>query len=154
VWRKADNFTAFTDGVRSWINGPFGIFFTERPGRIRVIQNGAVVPQPWATLPVTEQPGSEWGLLGLALDSDFAANHFVYVYCTAAGGGRNRIVRLRDEGRAGVPNKVLLDGIPAASNHSGGRLKFGPDGGLDAVHGAPVARAAPGGLRRRRPDGG
>lgn len=25
VWRKADNFTAFTDGYRSWINGPLGI---------------------------------------------------------------------------------------------------------------------------------
>ncbi len=25
VWRKADNFTAFTDGYRSWVNGPFGI---------------------------------------------------------------------------------------------------------------------------------
>lgn len=25
VWRKADNFAAFTDGFRTWINGPFGI---------------------------------------------------------------------------------------------------------------------------------
>ena len=25
VWRKADNFTAFTDGNHTWINGPFGI---------------------------------------------------------------------------------------------------------------------------------
>lgn len=25
VWRKFDNFTAFTDGYRSWVNGPFGI---------------------------------------------------------------------------------------------------------------------------------
>ncbi|GEM_PF-4499512 len=25
VWRKADNFTAFTDGYRSWVNGPYGI---------------------------------------------------------------------------------------------------------------------------------
>jgi hypothetical protein len=25
VWRKADNFTAFTDGFRSWVNGPFGL---------------------------------------------------------------------------------------------------------------------------------
>jgi hypothetical protein len=25
VWRKADNFTAFTDGYRSWVNGPNGI---------------------------------------------------------------------------------------------------------------------------------
>jgi hypothetical protein len=25
VWRKADNFTAFTDGYRSWVNGPYGV---------------------------------------------------------------------------------------------------------------------------------
>ncbi len=25
VWRKADNFTAFTDGFRTWVNGPSGI---------------------------------------------------------------------------------------------------------------------------------
>jgi len=24
-WRKADNFTAFTDGYRSWVNGPCGL---------------------------------------------------------------------------------------------------------------------------------
>lgn len=25
VWRKSDNWTAFTDGVYTWINGPFGL---------------------------------------------------------------------------------------------------------------------------------
>lgn len=25
VWRHADNWTAFTDGYRTWINGPYGI---------------------------------------------------------------------------------------------------------------------------------
>src|SRR6185437_1407879 len=25
VWRKADNFTAFTDGAQSWVNGPYGV---------------------------------------------------------------------------------------------------------------------------------
>jgi len=38
VWRKSDNFTAFTDGFRTWVNGPFGLqrrlnserFFWER----------------------------------------------------------------------------------------------------------------------------
>jgi hypothetical protein len=25
VWRKADNFTAFTDGARTWVSGPFGV---------------------------------------------------------------------------------------------------------------------------------
>ncbi len=25
VWRKADNWTAFTNGARTWVNGPFGV---------------------------------------------------------------------------------------------------------------------------------
>jgi hypothetical protein len=25
VWRKADNWTAFTDGYRTWVNGPLGV---------------------------------------------------------------------------------------------------------------------------------
>ena len=25
AWRKADNWTAFTDGNRTWINGPYGL---------------------------------------------------------------------------------------------------------------------------------
>ena len=25
VWRKADNWTAFTDGYRTWVNGPHGL---------------------------------------------------------------------------------------------------------------------------------
>ena len=25
VWRKADNWTAFTDGTTTWINGPYGL---------------------------------------------------------------------------------------------------------------------------------
>lgn len=25
VWRKADNWSAFTDGYRTWVNGPFGL---------------------------------------------------------------------------------------------------------------------------------
>lgn len=25
AWRKADNWTAFTDGYRTWVNGPFGV---------------------------------------------------------------------------------------------------------------------------------
>ena len=46
VWRKSDNFTAFTDGFRTWVNGPFGLqtrlnsqrFFWEfNPERLPII---------------------------------------------------------------------------------------------------------------------
>src|SRR5581483_2051102 len=44
------------------------VFVTERPGRIRVLQAGTLRPDPWAVLPVSQQAGSEKGLLGLAVD--------------------------------------------------------------------------------------
>jgi hypothetical protein len=61
---------------------------------------GRLQPEPWATLPVVAQPGSEYGLLGLVLDPDFAGNGFVYVYSSYRGGPTgvtNRIVRLREQ---------------------------------------------------------
>src|SRR5579884_727243 len=51
VWRKADNITAFTDGFRTWVNGPFGVqmrlnsqrfFWEPNPQRL------AIVPAPVA----------------------------------------------------------------------------------------------------------
>ena len=56
------------------------IFITERPGRIRVVDGGRLLPEPWMTLDVAAV--GEAGLMGLALDPQFAKNHFVYVAYT------------------------------------------------------------------------
>src|SRR5688572_1902270 len=53
------------------------MFLTERGGHIRTVRDGNLDPEPWATLDVVEV--AESGLLGLALDPDFAANGYVYV---------------------------------------------------------------------------
>ncbi|MEN0071667.1 MAG: PQQ-dependent sugar dehydrogenase, partial [Propionicimonas sp.] len=71
---------------------------------------------------------AEGGLLGIALSPGFADDRLVYLYYTAADD--NRIVRYRyDDGGLSDP-EVVLDGIPKANNHNGGRLRFGPDGRL------------------------
>ncbi|HEV8638837.1 MAG TPA: PQQ-dependent sugar dehydrogenase [Chloroflexota bacterium] len=109
-------------------------FITERPGRIRVVENGRLQPEPWMTFDVWEQADSEAGLLGIALDPTFAENHFVYLAYTYPAGGRlqNRLVRLREDPstRRGVQDRVLFDGVLGNQNHDGGRVKFGPDGKL------------------------
>src|SRR5579871_3045484 len=38
VWRKADNWTAFTDGANTWINGPYGLEM--RPNDVRFSWEG------------------------------------------------------------------------------------------------------------------
>lgn len=114
--------------------GPDGrIFVTERPGRIRVIANGVLQPEPWITLEVIET--AEGGLMGLALDPDFTNNHFAYVahtYRAEDGSLQNRLVRLQEDAVAGkgVLDKVLHGGVAGATNHDGGRVKVGPDGKL------------------------
>lgn len=122
------------------------LFVTERAGRVRIVQlgtGGGLRAEPWATVPTTQRAGSEKGLLGLALDPDFAQNGFVYLYYSYATGSttRNKVVRMRDQGGRGVDETVVLDGIPGEEDHDGGRVKFGPDGKLyvttgDATNGA------------------
>ncbi|HEV8536472.1 MAG TPA: PQQ-dependent sugar dehydrogenase [Candidatus Limnocylindria bacterium] len=129
------------------------LFITERAGRVRVVQlgpGGGLRPEPWATVPASTVRDGEKGLLGIALDPDFARTRFVYLYYsyTAPGGGtRNKLVRMRDENGRGVEETVLLDGIPGNANHDGGRVKFGPDGKIyvttgDAENGANAQNAA------------
>ena len=108
------------------------MFVTERPGRVRVIQNGTLLPDAWATLPVSEKDGAERGLMGIAIDPDFARNGYVYLAYTYRSGTRdvNKLVRMRDTNGRGVEETVLVDGAGGGDNHDGGRVKIGPDGKL------------------------
>lgn len=106
------------------------LFFTERAGRIRVIENGTLLQDPLAFINV-EQNG-EAGLLGLALHPDFSENHLIYIYHTYSNGTGvyNKVVMLTERDNSIIESKVVIDGIPAAAGNDGGRIKFGPDGKL------------------------
>ena len=100
-------------------------------------------------------PTGEGGLLGLATSPDFADDGLLYAYLSTTQD--NRIVRFRPGGEP----EVVLDGIPHAAIHNGGRIAFGPDGLLYAGTGdAGVAPRAqdPGSLGgkilRLTPEGG
>ena len=105
------------------------LFVTERPGRVRIVNLSTFTSDVALTLGGVFAQG-EAGLLGLALDPDFAGNGFVYLYVSvAAGGGAvNRVERYREVAGRLAERAVLLDNIPAATIHDGGRLRFGPDG--------------------------
>jgi glucose/arabinose dehydrogenase len=99
---------------------------SERSGALRVIEDGKLLPQPLTTFTVSNR--SEEGLMGLALDPDFAKNRLVYA-CYAYNAGddlRDRVVRFTDQGSTAGPPTTIIDGIPAAQNHAGCRLSFGP----------------------------
>lgn len=106
------------------------LFVTERPGSIRVIQNGALQREPWATLAVAAT--GEAGLMGIAIAPDFELTRAVYVVATftTPQGLVNRVMRFTERDGRGEDPVVLLDGIPSARFHAGDAIAFGPDGML------------------------
>lgn len=106
------------------------MFITERPGRVRVVENGKLRAEPLARIPDVE-PSGESGLMGLTLHPQFAQNHLLYVaYAYRGEGVLDRVVRYRETGSGLVDRHVIIEDIPAAQFHAGCRLRFGPDGKL------------------------
>ena len=166
--QKARGATVSVDTVASGLEVPWAVafapdgrvFVSERAGRIRVIENGKLRTDAWATLPVAVQ--GEAGLMGIALAPDFATSHALYVVGTFDRGDAlvNRVIRFTDENGYGVRPSVILDGIPAAVFHAGDAIAFGLDGLLYVATGdartpgnAQDERSLAGKILRMRPDG-
>lgn len=125
--------TAETGVLVTGLTSPWGLAFlpdgdalvTERDtGRVlRLTPAGTVTDL--GTVPGVRH-GGEGGLLGIAVDP--ADPGTVFVYLTTAQD--NRVQRMRLTGDVLQPGPVVLEGIPSAANHDGGRLAFGPDGFL------------------------
>lgn len=60
VWRKSDNFTAFSDGYRSWVNGPYGVQVRLNTERFDWERDPVVQPTP-TPVPMLGQPCSPEG---------------------------------------------------------------------------------------------
>ena len=73
---------------------------------------------------------AEGGLLGLAVDPGYPGKPYIYAYYS--GGDDNRIARITYQDDKLSDQQVILEGIPSAAIHNGGRLRFGPDGFLYA----------------------
>lgn len=104
---------------------------TERPGRVRIIQNGKLRAEPVFTVPDVE-PSSESGLMDISLHPQFATNKFVYLaYAYNADGKHVKVVRYKyDDARGLTEPKIIIENIPGAPNHAGTRARIGPDGKL------------------------
>ena len=129
---RVETVAANLEVVWSIVFAPDGrIFLTERPGRVRVIENGKLRDAPFFVVPDIE-PSGESGLMGMTLHPDFSANRFVYLAYAYQDKGdqRVRVARYRETGETLTDAKTIIENIPAARYHSGTRLRFGPDGKL------------------------
>ena len=119
-------------------DGSGRLFVVEQGGKIRIVRDGKVLPQPFLDLSARLDTSSgERGLLGLAFAPDFAASRRFFVAHTAKGekGPVVRIVRYlastTDPDRADPTSEsVVLEMADPAGNHNGGMIAFGPDGRL------------------------
>lgn len=102
------------------------ILVTERPGTLIRIDDGQQY-----TVDGVRHIG-EGGLLGMALHPEFAENNHLYLYMTTQtdDGLRNRVVRYTLQNDQLTNPEVIIDEIPGARYHDGGRIAFGPDGML------------------------
>ncbi|MFZ4875972.1 PQQ-dependent sugar dehydrogenase [Janthinobacterium sp. Mn2066] len=117
--------------------GDSRLFIVERPGRIRIVANGALLAAPFLDISGLTTNDGERGLLSMAFHPQYASNGYFFLYYTNLAGD---IVIERRQVSAGNANladplsvlTILTIAHPTFSNHYGGQLSFGPDGYLYA----------------------
>ncbi len=102
-------------------------YITERPGRVRLVENGKLRSEPYAIIGTTAR--GEGGLMGIALHPDWPNPRWVYLMYTytADGNTYNRVSRFTDTGRGLTGETAVVTGIAGSTIHNGGIIRFGPD---------------------------
>jgi len=151
AWQK------FTDNIVPSDKPPTPMDISEDAPDVEVILENLTIPWDIAFLPgggmlITEREGKlikfdsdtneiteieisgvthvgEGGLLGIALHPNFEQNQLLYLYFTSTleGDSINSVVQFRYDDNELSRIKTILDNIPGAIFHNGGRIAFGPD---------------------------
>lgn len=145
---ESEQATFVLEEVTDGLEHPWGLAFlpngdylvTERAGRLRVVRDGELVPEPIAGLPEIYAAG-QGGLLDVALDPDFEENRLVYLsYVSRKEGGASTDVArgVLEDGRLRDVEVIFRSNATGDGNnthHFGSRLLFDRDGYLYITHG-------------------
>ena len=132
--------------VAGGLDSPWGLAFlpggdilvTEKPGRLRLIRDGKLRPEPIDGLPEIEEVG-QGGLLDVALHPDFAENRILYISYAGKQGGHygTEVARLRlvEDRLEGADVLLVLQPKSGGGRHFGSRLIFDRQGLLYVTSG-------------------
>lgn len=119
------------ESISQKLNSPWSIakvsggwLVSERGGTISRVSDQGTVTRHEVDLTKEVLEVGEGGLLGIALSEDFDDTGKLFAYHTyeASGQVKNRVVELTWDGERFEETGVLIEGIPGARFHNGGRL--------------------------------
>ena len=124
----------------AWLPGG-DMLVTERPGRLRIVRDGALLPDPVPGVPEVFARG-QGGLFDVLPHPDFAANRFLYLsFARPEGEGSTTVVvrgRFEDDRLTDVED--VFEAQSQGRGHYGGRLAWNRDGYLFLSVGDRMAR--------------
>ncbi len=127
--------------IAQGLNEPWSMAFlpdgrmlvTEKSGKLRMIENGKLLPQPIANAPKVVSRG-QGGLLDVVLHPNYAENGWLYLSYSGKGEGGvgTEIMRAKLKGKQLVENEVIFRQAPkiGTSKHFGSRIVFDREGYL------------------------
>jgi len=104
---------------------------TERPGRLRVVRDGVLLPDPVSGVPEVFARG-QGGLMDVVLHPDFAANRLVYLSYSKPkdDNSTTAVVRGRYENGSLTDVEEVFEADTRGRGHYGSRIAFDADGYL------------------------
>ena len=106
------------------------IFVMIKSGKILIVENGALLTDPFLNIENQVDNFNERGLGHMVLDPDFEINRYYYVYYTIQGENRNRVSRFTAIGNFTVPGseQIILNlNMLSGTIHNAGAMVFGHD---------------------------
>jgi len=125
------------------VEEPWGIAFlsnskiliTEKPGRLRIIENGKLLPNPVSGTPKVRYAG-QGGMLDVAVDKEYEKNGWIYLSFShdVDGDGMTKLVRGRIKNLKWINEEVLFEASEESyigtKHHFGCRIVFDNEGHL------------------------